>query len=149
MSDELRLRGQQVSIRIVQAGTVVDSIDSISSFNDEDTLEIKEDGFLGEFVNRFQSILNGHGADFEFQTHNARWLLFRQSVLDKVMGKTPDVVFNVVRTDYYFNGDTVVQTYVDVHWGPMGKAIASRGDVVKHKLTFKCSAAPADINALP
>lgn len=146
---DLRLRGQEVSIRIIRAGVVEDDITSISTFNDEDALEIKEDGFLGENTNRFDEILNGHGGDMEIQVSNSKAYQLRQSILDKAARRTPDVVFNVVRSDFFANGDSAVKTYLDVHWGSIPTTISSRGDFVKLKLSFKCSNAPMDLNALP
>jgi len=149
MSDDLRIRGQEISIRIIQGGVVVNDITAISSFNDEDALEIKEDGFLGENVNRFDEIVNGFGGDMEFQVSKGNAFLLRESILAKAMRRTPDVIFNVVRTMFFANGDTVIKTYRDVHWGSIPTTSGSRTDYVKLKLAFKCSEAPIDINALP
>jgi hypothetical protein len=144
-----RLKGQEVSIRVVNAGNVVAEIDSVSNFNDSTALEIKEDGFLGEVVNRFDEILNGFGGDLEIHLTKANWIALQQSIIDRAQRLTPEVVFNVVRTDLYPNGDSIIFTYADVHWGDQGTSIGSRGDFVKVKLNFKCSERPYKVNALP
>ncbi len=146
---DLRLKGQEVSIRSIRGGVVIDSIDSVSTFNQETMLELKQDGFLGETVNRFDSIFNGHGGDFEFHVHNNRWVAFERSIIDKAQRNTPDLVYNVIRTDFYPNGDNTIYTYRDVQWGAIPHTIASRGDYVKIKASFQCSERPEQVNNLP
>jgi hypothetical protein len=149
MSFDPRLAGQEIAIRTVRAGVVIDSIDSVSSFNEEVMLEIKQDGFLGEFVNRFDSKFNGYGGDFEFHVHNNLWVAWQQSIIDKAQRNTPDIIFNVIRTDFYPNGQTSIFTYRDVQWGAQPTAVASRGDYAKIKASFNCSERPVQINNLP
>jgi len=144
----LRVKGQDISVRVINAGVVVGSIDSIASMNDNIALELKEDGFLGETANRFDEILNGYGGDFEFQVHRGDWNNFTKAITDKAERRTPDVQFNVVRVDYYPNGDTVTYTYTDVHWGAIPTSVASRGDFVKPRLEFRCTERPHQLEAV-
>lgn len=143
-----RIKGQEVSITCVTDSVAEDRLDSISNFNDEVALELKEAGYLGEYVNRFDEILNGYGGDFEMNTTNSRWVQWRRRIIDRAQRRIVGVVFNVVRTDIYDNGDTLVQIYRDVKWGAMPTTIGSRGDYVKVKAQFKCSQLAEQINAL-
>lgn len=144
-----RLKGQEISVRTVRAGAVIDSIDSVSVFNDEVMLELKQDGFLGEFVNRFDETFNGFSGDFEFHVHNNLWVPWQRSIIDKAQRNTPDTIFNVIRSDFYPNGNSTVYTYRDVHWGAQPTAVASRGDYVKVKAAFNCSERSEQVNNLP
>lgn len=134
-----RLKGQEISIRVTQQGTIVDSFTSFSSFNEEVDLEIKGDGFLGEGVNRFDEILNGYGGDFEMQLTTSAWMKFQQNVIARATRTQPDLVFNVIRTDFFPNGESLIVTYLDVKWGGMPTSVGSRGDYAKVKGQFKCS----------
>lgn len=147
MADQ-RLKGQEVSIRVVTDGTTDATIDSVSNFNDEVALELKEAGYLGETVNRFDEILNGFGGDFEANITKADWNLLVTAIVNRARRITPTTVFNVVRTDLFPNGDSAIYVYSDVKWGPVPTAIASRGDYVKPKLQFKCSERANQINAV-
>lgn len=145
-----RLKGQEVSIRVLQSGNVLQSIDSVSSFNEEVDLEIKSDGFLGEPVNRFDEVLNGYGGDFEMQTTNSNWIRLQQAIIARAQ-RTPGSIattFNVIRTDLYENGDSNVFAYVDVKWGGMPTTIGARGEYVKVKGSFKCSNRGVQTNQL-
>ena len=143
-----RIRGHEISIRVVNAGSVVAEINSVASFNEEAKLELKEDAFLGENVNRFDEIFNGFGGDFEFQTNSAKWVELQQAIIARAQRVTPSVTFNVVRTDFYANGETAVFTYQDVKWGAMPTSVSSRGDYVKIKATFACGERPVAVNSL-
>lgn len=146
---ERRLLGQEISVRVIQGGNLVDQIDAVGSFNDNTDLEIKQDGFLGESADRFDQVLHGHSGDFEFQPTNAGWHRLKQAIIDKATRRVPDLVFNVVVAELYANSDNAVITYPDVSWGPIPKNVSSRTDFVKVKLEFKSTDAPVDINALP
>jgi hypothetical protein len=147
MSD-MRTKGQEISVKVIQAGVPITSIDSITSFNDTVSLELKEQGFLGETVNRFDEILNGFGGDFEFQVNHADWNNLVEAIISRATREVPDLTFNVIRTDFYPNSDTAIYTYQDVKWGAIPTTVASRGDYVKVKMEFRCEERPVKINSL-
>lgn len=139
---DARLRGQEVAIKVVQGVDVLTELNSIATWNNEIALEISEDGFLGEPTNRFDSILNGYGGDFEFQVNTADYTNFESLVERKAQRASiadAALQFNVVRIDRFANGGSVVTTYLDVAWGPITDGIGSRKDFVKKKASFKCS----------
>ena len=144
-----RLKGQEVSIRVVDSGTMVASLDSITSFNEEMKSEIKEDGFLGEVANRFDDIFNGFGGDFEIHIRRSDYVNFQKRVKERQQRKVVTRVFNVVRTDLYPDGTSTVFTYLDVKWGTMSTSAGSRTDFVKMKTSFSCSDRADKQNALP
>lgn len=146
---EQRLKGQEVSIRIIEAGNVVESIDSISTFNDATKLEIKEAGYLGETVNRFDEILNGYGGNFEFHVRKAAWSTLIRAITDRAQRRRPELVFNIIRTDLFPNGESNIITYIDVAWGEVPQTIGGRGEYVKVAMSFSCGERSEQINQLP
>lgn len=144
-----RIKGQEVSIRVVDTGQLVASIDSITSFNEEMKSEIKEDGFLGESTNRFDDIHNGYGGDFEAQFRRSDVTDFQLRVQARQERRNPNIVFNVIRTDLHADGTSTVFNYVDVKWGSMSTNVGSRADFVKLKTQFACSKRTVKANALP
>lgn len=143
------MKGQEVEIRITRAGSPENTISAIGNFNDNVMLETKQDGFLGEIVDRFDDVMRGYGFDLEFQVSEAAWIDFQTAMIDRSQRATPDVIFNVIRSDFYSNGDTLIFTYMDVKFGGQPTTIASRGDFVKVKLEGKCSQRSVQKNALP
>lgn len=148
MTDQ-RLKGQEVSIRVVNDGVVAAAIDSVSTFNDNIDAEIKSQGYLGEFVNRFDDVLNGFGGDMEINLTRADSDTLDQMIMARMTRQSPNLVFNVIRTDFFPNGDSNIYTYSDAKFGAIGTTVASRTDYVKKKYQFKCSERPVSTNQLP
>lgn len=147
MADK-RLKGQEVSLRIVAAGVVQDTVDAIGTFNDSVDLEIKKNGFLGETSQRFDENINGYSGGLDFQVSKATWLNLVMAIEARARRETPDVEFNIVRTDLFANGQSAVITYKDVYFGPIPTSIPSREEFVKVSLTFGCTEREIQINNL-
>lgn len=133
MGADLRLRGQEVSIKVTAAGQLVTAIDSVASFDDSIMFEIKEDGFLGEVANRFDEVLNGYSGNLEMQVTNAKWLNFTGQIEARAKRQQPALVFNMVRTDFFANGDSAVITYPDVKFGAIPTTVGGRQEFVKDR----------------
>lgn len=143
-----RLLGQEVELRATVGGVPVTTINAISSTNDSTMVENLQTGFLGEIVDRFDDILKGFSIDFEAQVQEASWIDYELAIIDRATRKTPSVVFNIIRTDFYDDGSSIIYTYKDVKFGPIDKSTASRADYVKVKFQGKCSERPVLKNAI-
>jgi hypothetical protein len=139
MSNDPRLRGQEVEVRIVTNGTPEATITAIASFEETFKLEKKEDGFLGETTNRYDHIFNGIDGKLEFQVNSNDWVKFQNVIKLQAQRKQPQTVINLVRTDYYTNGQTTVITYGNCKFGPQPTSVAGRGEFVKVSLDFSAS----------
>ena len=143
-----RLRGQDVSLKAIAGGQLVTAINSVATFNDSVMFEIKEDGFLGEVANRYDEVLSGYSGDVEMQVNTAKWLNYVQQIEQRASRQQPALVFNMVRTDFFANGDSAVITYNDVHFGPLPTTFGGRADFAKVKLEFKCTTRTVQINSI-
>lgn len=138
-TNDPRLRGQEVEVRIFTDGVLESTITSIASFEETFKLEKKEDGFLGEQTNRYDHIFNGIDGRLEFQVNSADWMLFENAVKSQAQRKTPATVINLVRSDFYANGQIAIITYANSKFGPMPTSVPGRGEFVKVSLDFSCS----------
>ena len=138
MSTAQRIKGQEVSILITNAGELEDTLTDIQNFNMELELETKAMGYLGEKTNRQDSIFNGVKFDFEIHVHSEDVWSFLQSLHDKAQRITPDVVFNITGVFTYPNGDQPEILLNDVSFGAVPVNIGSRGDYVKFKMQGTC-----------
>lgn len=134
-----RLRGQEVEIRIFTDSVLEDSMTLVASMEETFKLEKKEDGFLGEVTNRYDHIFNGVDGKLEIQINSNAWMRFQNAIKAQAQRKQPATVFNVVRTDFYANGETSVITYNDVKFGPSPTSVAGRGEFVKVSLDWSAS----------
>ena len=115
------------------------SVTAVASFNEEVKLEMKQDGFLGEPTDRYDTIHRGYGGDMEFQVNRHTWETVFLAAVERRARREEFVEFNVIRTDRYSNGQNVIATYKNVAWGAFPRSLPSRGDHVKIKTTFGCS----------
>lgn len=138
-TNDPRLRGQEVEVRIFTNSVLEDSITAIASFEETFKLEKKEDPFLGEVTNRYDHIFNGIDGKCEFQVNSTAWMRFQNAIKAQAQRKQPATVINLVRTDYYANGQTAIITYSDCKFGPSPTSVAGRGEFVKVSLDFSCS----------
>ncbi len=138
MSTAQRIKGQEVSILITNAGELEDTLTDIQNFNMEFELETKSQGYLGEKTNRQDSIWNGVKFDFELHVHTEDVWSFLQAIHDKAQRLTPDTVFNISGIFTYPNGDQPEILLSDVSFGAVPVNIGSRGDYVKFKMQGTC-----------
>ena len=138
-TNDPRLRGQDVEVRIVANGTLENSITAVATFDETFKLEKKEDGFLGETNNRYDHIFQGIEGKLEFHVNSNDWMLFQNVIKLQAQRKTPNTQINLTRTDYYANGQTSIITYADCKFGPSPTSVAGRGEFVKVSLDFSCS----------
>jgi len=138
-TNDPRLRGQEVEVRIVANGTLENSITAVATFEETFKLEKKEDGFLGETNNRYDHIFQGIEGKMEFHVNSNDWMLFQNVIKLQAQRKTPNTQINLTRTDYYANGQTSIITYADCKFGPSPTSVAGRGEFVKVSLDFSCS----------
>jgi hypothetical protein len=136
---EQRLLGQDVTVRLVRDGTVVSEIVAIGSFDDSVETEIKEENFLGRTASDYSDVFSGYKGNLEFQTARSGWTEFVEAIVARARREDPGIVFNIVRSDTYANGDSSIFVYHDVAWGPEATNIGARKDFAKHKLSFACS----------
>src|SRR4051812_22585885 len=101
-----RIRGQETVINIVNNGVLETSLTSVMAFNDEDLLELKQQGYLGETSNRGDEIYNGTKFDLEMHLQSQDWLTFKQAIKARARRQKPDLVFNVTVTYFFPNGQS-------------------------------------------
>jgi hypothetical protein len=129
-----RLKGQEVSLIIVRAGVLEDTLTDIQNFNCEDEFEIKSVGYLGEKTNRKDEIYNGSKFDFELHVHTQDVFKFKKAVKDRAQRKTPDIIFNITAVLNMPNGETPSVLIPDAKFGAIPMNVSSRGDYVKFKI---------------
>lgn len=129
-----RIKGQEVSILIVQDQELQSTLTDIQNFNIEDLLEIISKGYLGEKTERKDYIYKGSKFDMELNLHAQDYFAFRQATINKAQRITPDVLFNITCILNFPNGDTPEVLLPDCSFGPMPMNVTSRGDYVKVKI---------------
>jgi hypothetical protein len=138
-NEALRLRGEEIQIRVISGSNVVTSLTSISNFTDTMLLEIKQDGFIGENFDRFDDIFSGYKGGFEMQPNTSEWYDFQERVRQRATREDPTLVFNIIKTMFFANGQTVIITFKDVKWGEIDDSTGGRKEYAKVKWSWSCS----------
>lgn len=128
-----RIRGEEVTITIVQDSNVQDTLNSIMNFNGELEFEIKDQGYLGELANRQDYIYKSAKFDFEMHTYTQDWITFVEAVQAKGNRTQPDTQFNIGGDAVYANGDNPTFLFADCAFGNIPFNTPSRTEYVKHK----------------
>jgi hypothetical protein len=130
----LRLKGQEVEIRISKAGVLLDTITKVTNFEFEAKVEMSEEGFLGATTNEYDEIYNGCSFNFEVHLDTPDWLDFQQNIIDKARRVTPDVQFSISAVLFWPAGATKAVLIPDAHFGALPISVGGRADFV----TAKC-----------
>jgi len=141
------LEGQEITIRAITDGDVVSELVFVTSFNDSADQEIKQNDYLGEPFARFNDVFIGYSGDLEFHVLTAAWIDWEKTLTARAQRANPAITFAVVRVDNFSDGTNLTHTYEDVAWAARPTSIASRGDKVKVKASFKCSVRTSEQNA--
>lgn len=129
-----RIKGQEVSVLVTMDGELQAEITDIQNFGITLQLELLQQGYLGETSDRYDEVFKGAKFDFEMHTHSQDYWTLVASIIDRARRKTPNLVFNIVATLSYPNGDTPTVTLPDVSWGPSAVNAPARADYVKIKM---------------
>lgn len=129
-----RIKGQEVSILVVREGVLEAELTDIQNFNAELKLELLEHGYLGETTDRHDEIFKGAKFDFEMHVHSQDFITFAKAVLDRARRRQPDLVFNIVATFNFPNGQTPTWMFPDAKFGPIPMNVGSRNDYIKVKI---------------
>lgn len=143
-----RLKGQEVEVRVTSGTDIVQSLTSIKNFDDGLVLEIKQDGYLGEVMDRFDEVATGFKGGFEFHVTTTDYENFIQRVLERAQRINPSLVFNIIRTDFFPNGETAIVTYTNVVWGPFPRSTSGRTEYVNVKAEWATDTRSMQLNNL-
>lgn len=135
-----RLRGEQVTIKLIQNGAPVAAWPAIANGSLECKNDILEEGFLGETSQRFDSIFMGWGISLELQMESSAEEQFVDAVQAKNQRRAgAPVRLDIVWTNSYPTGQTTLRVLEDVEFGAMKIDGGGRSDYVKLSFDGSCS----------
>jgi len=144
-----RIKGQEIEIRVLSGANVIGTLQSIENFSSNYELELKQEGFIGEKADRFDSSFKGYKGSFGNQPNDANYHQFQDLIVQKATREQPALVFNIIRTEFFPNGSTAVTTFLDVEFGAIPTDVGTRADYTKQKFEWACSDKDTQINNLP
>lgn len=137
---ELRIKGQETAVTIIQDGEPQLQITAIKNTDISFDLEQLEEGYLGETFNRMDSVFNT--MSIKLEAHMVRKDLI--TLADRIVARAKRRVGGVIRIDVlttlvFPEGDLIAIGIRDVQFAPIPISIASRTDYVTQTLDGKAS----------
>lgn len=132
-----RIKGQEVSILVMQNNVPLTTFGDIRSFESEEMLEILREGYLGETTDRRDMVYRGFSGRLEMHIENTTYLTFRQAMVDKARRRTTGVRVNIKATLNFPGQQRVRLILKDVNFGPMPLTVGNRAEYVTVALTFE------------
>lgn len=135
MADQ-RIKGQEVELVVIADGVPVEAVTTIKSFELEDQLETKSEGYLGETTNRADSVYNGIRGSFEVHSATKSIFTFIQTAVDKARRRVPGARINIKVTLNFPNGERARVVIPEAEFGAMPMSFPSRGDYGSWRMEF-------------
>lgn len=137
-----RLRGEQVTIKLIQNGAPVEDWRAIASGSLTCKNDVLEEEFLGETAPRFDAIFKGWSMDLELQMESAAEETFVDAVQAKNQRRAgAPVRFDIVWTNSYPTGQVTLRVLEDIEFGEFKIDAGGRADYVKLSFDGSCSQA--------
>lgn len=140
MTTELRVLGQEVTIRITEGGALLDTITAIQNFTFEARTRILTEGYLGETANRQDEIFDEVGGSFTVHPESQDILLLQNRIVRRAQTRVanPTIITAAFRMNFP-NGDSPRITIPDMKFDPMPVNISARDAYVDMTFTYKAS----------
>lgn len=137
MSEDKRLRGEQVVIAVSGPQGTIASLDAIQSFEVEHEIDILSEGYLGEVAERKDEIFMGVSGKIDLHIEKADYLQFAQLVIDKAQRRIPaNTVINITATLTFPDGRVARVLYPNVAIGTLPLNMSGRDEYVSTSVDF-------------
>lgn len=140
MANELRIRGEEIQIRISRNGTLERTLTAIKSFTFTAKFAILDRNYLGESTPRKDDIFQGVGIALDFDEESAdAWSLIdfiRQRSTRR--GDQSKLKINASFTATFPNGQRPRITTPDLKFNPMTINVAGREEYVGQTIAAEC-----------
>jgi len=135
-----RIKGQEVSISIIQDGSLLTRIETIQSATIEFVLDQLEEGYLGEVSNRYDAIFNGVKVEVEGHLTNQQAIELAEAIVARAQRRAGGAVRLDVAGSFAFpNGDFPTIAIADVYFESVPFEIGGRDEYVSFSLTGMAS----------
>jgi len=134
-----RIKGQETEVVLLMNGQPVESFTDIKSANATFNMEIKEQGFLGETANRYDSVFNGISGDLDMEFSTPAVFTVITALVDKARRRLPGTTVNVKMTLNFPSGRRARVVFPNVEFGEIPLGVGGRADYNSLKLSYKGS----------
>jgi hypothetical protein len=134
-----RVRGQEVSVQVVQNGKIVAELTDVKSFDVEFQLDVMTEGYLGEFTDRRDDMFKGVSGKIEFHIENNAPFDFINAIVQRSQSRVKGTQFNVQSTINLPNGQVKRLLVNDIFFSSIPVNVGSRSDYVTYSLPYEAA----------
>lgn len=134
-----RVRGQEVSVQVVQNGKIVAELTDVKSFDVEFQLDVMKEGYLGEFTDRRDDMFKGISGKIEFHIENNAPFDFINAVVQRSQSRVKGTQFNVQSTINLPNGQVKRLLVNDIFFSNIPVNVSGRSDYVVYSLPYEAA----------
>jgi hypothetical protein len=134
-----RVRGQEVSVQVVQNGKIVAELTDVKSFDVEFQLDVMTEGYLGEFTDRRDDMFKGVSGKIEFHVENNAPFDFINAIVQRSQSRVKGTQFNVQSTINLPNGQVKRLLVNDIFFSSIPVNVGSRSDYVTYSLPYEAA----------
>jgi hypothetical protein len=136
-----RVKGQEVEIVVLENGEPRENLTFARSVDLRFKTELKEEGYLGETTNRYDSIFNGVGGSLEFHFDSPEPFNIIRSLVNKARRRDGQTTINIKCTINFPSGRRARCVVRDAEFGELPVSFGSRSDYGTFRLEFGASEA--------
>ena len=136
MATNQRIRGADVALAITDAGALAETLTAIVNFNVTFKFEKLTQRYLGEQTVRTDEIFGGIEGKMKFHLYDEAFSTFILDLQLRARRLSPTIVFNIVSTMNFPNGEQPVLSFPDVNFGDIPLDIGDAKDYVAMDFDF-------------
>jgi len=134
-----RVRGQEVSVQVVQNGKIVAELTDVKSFDVEFQMDVMKEGYLGEFTDRRDDMFKGISGKIEFHIENTAPFDFINAIVQRSQSRVKGTQFNVQSTINLPNGQVKRLLVNDIFFSNVPVNVSGRSDYVTYSLPYEAA----------
>lgn len=134
-----RIKGQETQVVIVVDGVPQTSLSFVRSLTITPRFDKLEEGYLGEFSQKFDEIFQGVDFSMELNFNDPGVIDFMLKVKDRAQRRTPGTVINMNTTLSFPNGTRTTVTLSDCFFANMPIGFGSRSDYGTFSIDGSCA----------
>jgi hypothetical protein len=140
MADSLRLRGQEIQVRVTKNGVLQRTMTAVESLTWTPKVDILRKGYLGETTDRRDDIYKGSAIEMTIDPESQDAFTLIQLIRDRASRRTAqsDAHINIVFTANFPNGQRPRVTLPDVKFQDPSITVQSRDAYVGMRLSGEC-----------
>lgn len=137
MADSLRIRGQEIQIRLTRNGVLERTLTAIKSLTFTPKMDILREGYLGEKTDRRDNIYRGAAVELTFHPESSDALSLIAFIVARAKRDAPEATshVNVVFVAAFPNGQRPRISVPDVKFGDIPFNMPARDQYVDMKLS--------------